>query len=280
MNLISGEKLQELADITIIFKDQRHEDLWLHQLPNITNYVILEGAGSNIPTQILEADVIFVYTHALELFFSRIFKYLTKPITLLSHNSDHCVDTKFLNILESPKIKSWYCQNRIIPHKKIYSLPIGIANSRYSHGNTEQLLEIREECNDKSLLCYKNFDIGTNYSERHNCHITTEKNNFKMAPSTTNEQYWRYLSQSNFVISPPGNGIDCHRVWESLTLRCIPIILNHEALRQFKHLPILFINSWEEVTCELLEIFLQEHKDIDWDIPELTVDYWDNRIKL
>ena len=59
MNLISGEKLQELADITIIFKDQRHEDLWLHQLPNISNYVILEGAGSNIPTQILEADVIF-----------------------------------------------------------------------------------------------------------------------------------------------------------------------------------------------------------------------------
>lgn len=42
----------------------------------------------------------------------------------------------------------------------------------------------------------------------------------------------------------------------------------------------LFINSWKDVTRELLETFLLEYKDFNWDIPELTVEYWGRHINI
>ena len=78
---ISGETLQELADLTIIFSDQRHEGLWKEQIQNITcNYIIL-NPGDSLPEDIFTARSIFIYTHALPLFFERVFPSLTKPVT-------------------------------------------------------------------------------------------------------------------------------------------------------------------------------------------------------
>ena len=60
---ISGEKLQELADLTIIFEDQPHKGLWTEQIQNIScNYIIL-SPGSDLPNKIHEAKSIFIYTH-------------------------------------------------------------------------------------------------------------------------------------------------------------------------------------------------------------------------
>ena len=59
---ISGEKLQELADLTIIFSDQRHEGLWKEQIHNIDCKYIIHNPGDSLPEDIFTADSIFIYS--------------------------------------------------------------------------------------------------------------------------------------------------------------------------------------------------------------------------
>tara|TARA_R100000152_G_C6780195_1_gene212676 strand:+ start:3482 stop:4312 length:831 start_codon:yes stop_codon:yes gene_type:complete len=274
---ISGEKLQELADLTIIFSDQRHEGLWKEQIHNIDCKYIIHNPGDSLPEDIFTANSIFIYTHALPLFFERVFPSLTKPVTLLSHNSDHGVDNNYLNFLESDKINKWFCQNRLTNHPKLFSLPIGIANSQWEHGNQKLFKSIIDKNLPKEFLVYKNFDIGTNSYERNLCHTITQRNSIPMSSKTTIPEYWDMLAKSAYVISPPGGGIDCHRIWEALYLNTIPIVQNHASFSQFKHLPILFIDNWEDITIQYLRNELRT-RDANWDIDELKLDFWKNKI--
>ena len=62
------------------------------------------------------------------------------------------------------------------------------------------------------------------------------------------------LSQSKFVICPIGNAIDCHRNWEVLYMRRVPVMKRYPYLEKlFKEYPVLFVDSYSEVTKELLE---------------------------
>jgi len=274
---VSGETLQELADLTIIFSDQRHEGLWKEQIHNIVcKYIVLEP-GDSLPEEVFTARSVFVYTHALPLFFERVFPSLTKPITLLSHNSDHGVDNNYLNYLDNDKINKWFCQNRLTSHPKLFSLPIGIANSQWEHGNQNLLKSVVNKNLPKEFLVYKNFDIDTNSYERNLCHAITQRNKIPMSSKTTIPEYWDMLAKSAFIISPPGGGIDCHRIWEALYLKTIPIVQNHASFSQFKHLPILFVDKWEDITVQYLRNEVRAH-DIDWDIDELKLDFWREKL--
>ena len=53
MNLISGEKLQELADLTIIFSDQRHDELWKVQIHNINCEYVIGKSPHNFSTKVI-----------------------------------------------------------------------------------------------------------------------------------------------------------------------------------------------------------------------------------
>ena len=98
-----------------------------------------------------------------------------------------------------------------------------------------------------------------------------------MSSKTTIPEYWDMLAKSAYVISPPGGGIDCHRIWEALYLNTIPIVQNHASFSQFKHLPILFIDNWEDITIQYLRDDLHT-RDTDWNIDELKLDFWKNKI--
>ena len=270
---ISGERLQELADLTIIFEDQPHKGLWTEQIQNIScNYIIL-SPGSDLPDKIHEAKSIFIYTHGLPLFFERVFSFLKKPITLMTHNSDHGINDSYIKYLDNNKINKWFCQNRLIDHPKLFSIPIGIANSQWDHGNRDLFKSVINKNLPKEFLVYKNFNIDTNSYERNLCHTITQRNGIPMSSKTTIPEYWDMLAKSAYVISPPGGGIDCHRIWEALYLKTIPIVQNHTSFSQFKHLPILFIDRWEDITVPYLRSVFST-RDTDWDIDELKLDFW------
>jgi hypothetical protein len=57
------------------------------------------------------------------------------------------------------------------------------------------------------------------------------------------ENYLINLKKHKFVVSPPGNGIDCHRNWEAIYLGCIPIVLNSHFARNVLEDFSVFISS-------------------------------------
>jgi len=62
------------------------------------------------------------------------------------------------------------------------------------------------------------------------------------------------MNRSKFMICPRGNAIDCHRNWEVLYMKRVPIMKRHPYLEVlFKDYPVLFVNDYSEVTKDLLD---------------------------
>ena len=61
------------------------------------------------------------------------------------------------------------------------------------------------------------------------------------------------LSNSKFMICPIGNAIDCHRNWEVLYMRRVPIMTRDPYLQKlFENYPVLFVDKYSDITEELL----------------------------
>ena len=82
------------------------------------------------------------------------------------------------------------------------------------------------------------------------------------------------MSKFKFVISPPGNGIDCFRTYEALYFNCIPIVIKNYIYDCWKELPIIQVNDYSEVTYDLLYSYLNK----EYNMEKLYFTYWKNLI--
>lgn len=90
------------------------------------------------------------------------------------------------------------------------------------------------------------------------------------------EQYFDELSNYKFIISPEGNGIDCHRHYEALLSGCIPIIEDNEDMRRkYKDMPILYTKDYSEITEEYLEKKYEGILDTKYDFTKLFITSFD-----
>jgi hypothetical protein len=61
------------------------------------------------------------------------------------------------------------------------------------------------------------------------------------------------LKQCKFMICPRGNAVDCHRNWEVLYMRRVPIMKRDSYLQElFKDYPVLWVDDFAEVTQTML----------------------------
>ena len=71
---------------------------------------------------------------------------------------------------------------------------------------------------------------------------------------------WKNMTEYAFVLSPFGNGMDCHRTWEALLCGCIPIVRSPIFNEMFDDLPVLIVDKWEDITLQLLKQTVYEFK--------------------
>lgn len=280
---ITGEKIQEHTDHSVVLNSQDNgaNEIVKIQLKNIKcNYTYFEPNETiqNIPDGLLNAKSIFVYPHILDFFFEHVYSHLKHNFVLVTHNSDVGALQKYEKYLNEDKIVKWYASNIQFENQKLVALPLGIANSQWSHGNINNLDSIRNENIKKSKLVYKNFNINTN-KNRYNISKILSNNGIHMQPPTDNMSYLREIANSYFCICPPGNGLDCHRTWECLYLGCVPIVQSHVHNNAFKDLPIIVVDDWGEINTQFLEnkiSGLYNYKKHNSEMLNLT--YWKDRI--
>lgn len=84
------------------------------------------------------------------------------------------------------------------------------------------------------------------------------------------------MGQAKFMICPRGNAIDCHRNWEVLYMRRVPVMKRHPYLEVlFKDYPVLFVDNYSEITEEFLienDNLYQQAQEMD--ITPLTLPYF------
>lgn len=57
-----------------------------------------------------------------------------------------------------------------------------------------------------------------------------------------------------------GTGIDCHRIYESIYLDAIPILLTSELDYFYINLPVIIVNSWHDITFDFLKLNYDKYK--------------------
>ncbi len=245
---------------------------------------IFDDSGVNfIPEQVRKGHTIFVKTDYLDRFVRNYHIHIQHPYILITHNSDHPSPGHFDYLLDDPRIIAWFSSNTEgLTHPKLHPLPLGIANRVWGHGNPDTFTYCRERKDEliKEHLLYLNCTVSTCPSERgfvyqlfspqSYCHVAS----LRYVPD-----YLFDLARSKFVLSPRGNGLDCHRLWESLLMESIPIVKTSSLDVLYKGLPVLVIQQWEDITPEFLEDKYKELSQKNWEWDRLFINYWYKQIE-
>ncbi len=89
-------------------------------------------------------------------------------------------------------------------------------------------------------------------------------------------QYFDKLPSYKFIISPEGNGIDCHRHYEALMAGCVPIMEKNPLTEEkYKGCPILWTTDYSEITPEYLEKTYTEMLDTTYNFGCLFLSKYD-----
>lgn len=215
-----------------------------NKFKKICNYS-LDEFGFNIikEPEINEVIKFFVKVDYIHSFFSN---KKEAPYILITHNGDIPIDAGYLNYLNDPKLIKWYAQNVNLIHPKLVSIPIGIANEKWPHGDEAIFFEVINSDIKKERLIYVNFDVNTNRGERNYCISELNKKGLTVNDKLPFKGYLQELAKSYFVVSPNGNGIDCHKTWEALYVKTIPVVTKSINIDFYKNFPIVIINDWSE----------------------------------
>jgi hypothetical protein len=270
MTIITGESLQELADL---YLGLREDFLWN---PRITPQYHKQGDLNLLVGPIENPPTIFCNTHRIGLLAEKI-QWLTRPFVLITHNSDDEIrpeDPAVWTLLEYPRLLGWFAQNLCMNHPKLRFLPIGIANRQWNHGYDAFVAAIaaQPQPQPKTREVYMCFELATQPIERGEC-IRKLSPKLTLLDKLPPAENWRRISQYKFAICPVGNGIDTHRFWECLYLHCVPIVVRNpliEILLNETRLPMVILERWEDFDITILP----DYTEFDFDCPELTIEYY------
>lgn len=213
--------------------------------------------------------------------------------TLITHNGDKGIDNNLfdLAINKNSKIIKWYGQNIQYIHKDLICIPIGLERKRW-YTSLKKQQQLKDIILNNTLqiipehLCYANFSIDTNSTQRLEC-LKSLKNILYTNKISNVVKQQTFLDYTNYLIDilnhkfnvcPVGNGIDTHRMRETLYLGRIPIVIKNEVTESFKDLPILILNKWEDLNNSLLINFINTFDIKKYSLNKLRVSYWENLI--
>ncbi len=256
MEIITGEKIQELATAGFSKLDQKE-----FESKNAVSYDIESFDFNNYdnPDNVYcNSSLINEDKPALKdiNLYDKLSKF-KNPFNLILHNSDQSFDETHKKYFNIPNIKKIYTQNVNTTHERLIPLPIGLANSNWPWGNIDAFdKELKTLPKEKSKFIFFNFKIngGLRDDYRPQCYKAGKEKGLEWTEDTDFKSYIKDLKNYKYCLSPEGNGIDCHRMWECLYLKVIPICHKNVVTEYFaKIFPIVLVNDWQDLDLEYLD---------------------------
>lgn len=260
------------------------------------------GMNYSININVEYGDTVYVDFKILRAYITQVLNGLKNPVVIVCGNDDNDFPHDFMDIVQvienHKNILRFWCQNCTIETNKIKNIPIGLDYHSMSydtphlvHGQKhispivqeQQIIDIRndflplEECKS---TCIANFHLAMDMYKREKVRLPAYnklKNNscIKFLERQSRTDYMKELKDVAFAICPSGNGLDTHRLWETLILGRIPIV-NKTKLKVYKDLPIVEVEDWEIINEEWLSY---QHKNIvekygSFNMEKVYLNYW------
>jgi hypothetical protein len=196
-------------------------------------------------------------------------------------------------LIADSRLIVWFSQNLAYSpakYSKIQYLPIGMDYHTMTNGDSswgprtsskhqeELLFAVAKKARplaERKPTAYTTFHFAIHRGGRQQAYDQIPKDLVYYEPNHIPRlQSWNRQIEYAFVVSPPGEGLDCHRTWEALCLGCIPIMISTPLDDMFAGLPVLIVKSWSDVTRELLDKTVAEYSVKEWRLDKLQLNYW------
>jgi hypothetical protein len=238
--------------------------------------------------KLIDGDRVFVNFDYFLQFINELKKYkFIKKFILISHNSDKTFSNQHYELIKEYIYRIYTINNNCNNHN-VVTIPIAFQD--YPQNHFKLILEKSLQSNkiEKSNLLYMNFNLDTNKIKRTECYNTYINQSWVTIEKKINkEEFMDSILKSKYVLSPEGEGIDCHRIYESIICRSIPIIKksNTEMDKFYATLPVLLIDDWNEIN----ELYLINNYDYYKNIIDkwllnnkgwIRSDYWIQKIHI
>lgn len=193
---------------------------------------------------------------------------------LVSHNGDDSLSEESLKVLKS-RFRRVYSVNLLHGDESSVAIPIGLENKNlFTNGIPKDFVKLSslglKTPEVRSNLVLQAFSLHTNRTERESCRAVASMLGSKALTHASSFEYRKEVANSKFVLSPAGNGFDCHRTWEAMYLGAIPIVRKVHWPFRDKQLPVLVVNEWEDLVDMDLQL-LQINQNSSW-----SVDFWES----
>jgi len=282
---ITYEWIRSIADLSII------------KLPASFNMSILPGGTVYIKTDFI-----------LDFILNKVIQNFNVPFKLITHESDYsspmlddtCYKYKDLvyEFLNHPLLIGWWGCNMSMKHPKLHPIPLGIYPWDTETFRIRDILHwtssddfnpipyLISKSQSKQLL-YVNINVNTNIRPHYHPYTNIRSKWLKSVKDTgyieADRESWidfmKTMSMYKFVLCPPGNGIDTHRLWETLLVGSIPIIVKGPAEWPLQDLPYLAVEpdhvNWSQSYLdEQYQIILKKLEDGDMKYDKLWTKNW------
>jgi hypothetical protein len=243
---------------------------------------------------------IYVPSDGISYFTQHIAPNISTPFILVSGDSDLPINLASLGdaltaVLQNPLLRAWYAQNRDFDHPKLHSLPIGM-NLHNLWGNPLQwgggfILPTLQELQIQTIALsapplvgripkiFCNWHFSIDRADRKACYEQIDHSICYFQPKPLPvDQTWESQAQYQFVLSPHGAGLDCHRTWEALLLGSIPIVKEAKLNDLFTDLPVVVVHDWGEINTAFLSDALTKINSKSFNLERLRMAYWRQKI--
>jgi hypothetical protein len=157
-----------------------------------------------------------------------------------------------------------YAANAVGYGGKVHPIPYGLQRKLYPVDVRLDEMQTSLKSDPKpTKLLYINHAEHTNISERGNIReMFADKSFATISPRVDYPEYCRMIQAHKFMICPEGNAVDCHRNWEVLLLKRVPIMKRNSYLEKcYEDYPILWVDDYADVNKTLLaendDLFIQ-----------------------
>jgi hypothetical protein len=259
--------------------------------------------------RVREGDLVWMRLIALPQFIDEALPRITARFALVTGDEDWAIPSGFdrsAELLGDARVAAWFTQNYdgTVRSEKLFPLPIGldfhtISNRRkWGHwpatpaaqeAELEALRAAAKPNAQRLLRVHADFHFNKHKQQvwgddRAAVQRALEGNPDVQFQTTKVRriELWREKTRYAFVVSPHGNGLDCHRTWESLVLGNIVIVKRSSLDPLYEGLPVVIVEDWREITGENLRRWHAEHSGAFGraDVTEkLTNAYWIRRTR-
>jgi hypothetical protein len=238
-----------------------------------------EGRSTFDPSLVRKGDRIFCESWHLEEFLRGPGPDIACPFSVVSHNGDLNVDADVLALMPS-MLRQLFAQNLAVHDCRAVAIPIGLENKRlHCNGITGDFDMLRARPRQKAPRILSAFSVGTNPAVR--AHAAEQLSSCRLSDTVArmNSRAYRiHAAGYMFIASPPGNGLDCHRTWEAMYTRSVPIVMRSPAMEAFEKLgmPLKIVDSYREVAAwsEADAVAIYGKLEPQFDCTSLWFDYW------